>query len=52
MVFSFGDKKKQILANIVSDVKKKCVGADVQKDGLAIKGSQAKKSKQKVAEWL
>ena len=40
------------LANIVSDVKKKCVGADVQMNGLAIKGSQAKKSKQKVAEWL
>ena len=40
------------LANMVSDVKRLCVGADVQKNGLAIKGSQAKKSKQKVADWL
>ena len=40
------------LANMVSDVKRLCVGADVQKNGLAIKGSQAKKSKQKVADWV
>ena len=40
------------LANMVSDVKRLCVVADVQKNGLAIKGSQAKKSKQKVADWL
>ena len=40
------------LASMVSDVKRLCVGADVQKNGLAIKGSQAKKSKQKVADWL
>ena len=40
------------LASMVSDVKKMCVGADVQKNGLAIKGSQAKNSKKKVAEWL
>ena len=40
------------LANMVSDVKQMCVGADVQKNGLAIKGSQAKDSKQKVADWL
>lgn len=40
------------LASMVSDVKKRCVGADVQKNGLAIKGSQAKNSKKKVAEWL
>lgn len=40
------------LASIISDVKKKCIGADVQKEGLAIKGSQAKKSKQKVEDWL
>ena len=40
------------LANMVSDVKRLCDGADVQKNGLAIKGSQAKKSKQKVADWL
>ena len=40
------------LASMVSDVKRMCVGADVQKNGLAIKGSQAKNSKQKVADWL
>ena len=40
------------LASMVSDVKRLCAGADVQKNGLAIKGSQAKKSKQKVADWL
>ena len=40
------------LASMVSDVKRLCDGADVQKNGLAIKGSQAKKSKQKVADWL
>jgi hypothetical protein len=37
---------------MVSDVNRLCVGADVKKNGLAIKGSQAKKSKQKVADWL
>ena len=40
------------LANMVSDVKKICVGANVQANALAIRGSQAKNSKQKVAEWL
>ena len=40
------------LANMVSDVKKNCVGANVQKNALAIRGSQAKSSKQKVADWL
>ena len=40
------------LANIVSDVKKMCKGADVQKNGLAIKGSQAKNARKKVEEWL
>ena len=40
------------LASMVSDVKRMCIGADVQKNGLAIKGSQAKNSKQKVADWL
>ena len=40
------------LASMVSDVKRLCIGADVQKNGLAVKGSQAKKSKQKVADWL
>lgn len=40
------------LASMVSDVKKLCVGADVQTNGLAIRGSQAKQSKQKVSDWL
>lgn len=40
------------LANMLSDVKKICIGANVQANALAIKGSQAKNSKQKVAEWL
>ena len=39
------------LAGMPSDVKRMCKGADV-KPGLAVKGSQAKNSKQKVAEWL
>ena len=40
------------LASMVSDVKRMCKGADVQRNGLAIKGSQAKESKKKVADWL
>ena len=40
------------LAGMVSDVSRMCVGADVQKNGLAVKGSQAKNSRKKVAEWL
>ena len=40
------------LAGMPSDVKRMCKGADVQKNGLAIKGSKAKDSKQTVAEWL
>ena len=40
------------LASMLTDVKKICKGADVQPDGLAIRGSQAKDSKDKVAKWL
>ena len=40
------------LASMPSDVKKMCKGANVDMKGLAIKGSQAKNSKQKLAEWL
>ena len=40
------------LAGMPSDVEKLCPGADVQKKGLAIVGSQAKRSRQKVADWL
>ncbi len=40
------------LGSMVSDVRRLCAGADVRRSGLAIKGSQAKNSKQKVADWL
>ena len=40
------------LGSMVSDVKKLCKGANVDRKGLAIKGSQAKNAKQKVVEWL
>ena len=40
------------LASMVSDVERMCPGATVMKNGLAIKGSQAKGSKAKIAEWL
>ena len=40
------------LANMPRDVKKMCKGADVDMKGLAIQGSQAKNSKQRVADWL
>ena len=39
------------LASMPRDVKRMCKGADV-KPGLALVGSQAKNSKQEVAEWL
>ena len=40
------------LAGMVSDVRKMCRGADVQQNGLAIRGSKAKDSKKTVAAWL
>lgn len=40
------------LASMVSDVKRMCKGANIQAGGLAIKGSKAKDSKEKIAEWL
>ena len=40
------------LASMVSDVKKMCAGADVQKNGLAVRGSQVKTANGKVADWL
>ena len=40
------------LASMPSDVKKMCKGAEVDMNGLAIVGSQAKNSKQKVAEGV
>ena len=39
------------LGSMVSDLKKLCKGADV-KPGLAVRGSQAKKSKKLVEDWL
>ena len=40
------------LGKMVADVTRICKGADVDKTGLAIKGSQAKSSKSAVANWL
>ena len=40
------------LGNVVSDVARVCKGAKVDRNALAIRGSQAKNSKSKVAEWL
>ena len=40
------------LGSMVSDVQRMCKGAAVQKNGLAIRGSQAKNSKQTLAGWL
>ena len=40
------------LASMPTDVKRLCKGAVVDTRGLAIKGSQVKSSKQKVADWL
>ena len=40
------------LSGMPRDVKRMCAGADVDISGLAIVGSQAKNSKQKVSDWL
>ena len=40
------------LGDMVSDVRRVCVGADVQKNGLAIKGSRVKDAKKTIADWL
>ena len=40
------------LGSMVSDVKKMCDGANVDDNGLAIKGSQVKNSKEMVEKWL
>ena len=40
------------LSGMPRDVKRMCAGANVDMNGLAIVGSQAKNSKQKVAGWL
>ena len=56
----FSNKKVRIicthegsgLSGMPADVKKMCKGADVEAEGLAIKGSQAKESRDKVKAWL
>lgn len=40
------------LSGMPSDVMRMCKGADIDPQGLAIKGSQAKNSKKTIAEWL
>ncbi|CBK74162.1 hypothetical protein CIY_13570 [Butyrivibrio fibrisolvens 16/4] len=40
------------LSGMPSDVKKMCKGANVDTNGLAIKGSSAKESKDKVKAWI
>ena len=40
------------LGNVVNDVKKICVGANVLDDGLAVKGSSVYQSKNKVKDWI
>ena len=40
------------LANVVSDVKKICVGANVLDDAIAIVGSKAKDSKSIIENWI
>lgn len=40
------------LANMVDDIKKICKGANVLDDAIAVKGSQAKDSKQVIENWI
>ena len=40
------------LGRMVADVKRLCAGANVDENGLAIVGSKAKNSKDKVTKWL
>lgn len=40
------------LANVVSDVKRICKGANVLDDAIAIKGTDAKDSKSKIESWI
>ena len=40
------------LANVVSDIKKICIGANVLGDALAIVGSQAKNSRNIIESWI
>lgn len=40
------------LGNVVSDVSRICKGARVDRKGLAIRGSQVKQSRDRIAQWL
>ena len=40
------------LANVVNDIKRICVGANVLDDAIAIRGSEAKESKSKLESWI
>ena len=40
------------LGNVVSDIKRLCIGANVLNDAIAIKGSQARDSKAKIESWI
>ena len=40
------------LANMVNDIKRICINANVLDDAIAIKGSQAKKSKSIIESWI
>lgn len=40
------------LANVVNDIKRICVGANVLDDAIAIVGSQSKNSKSKIESWI
>ena len=40
------------LANVVTDIKRICTGANVLNDAIAIKGSEAKDSKSKIESWI
>ncbi|MBQ6284902.1 MAG: NAD(P)H-dependent oxidoreductase [Bacilli bacterium] len=40
------------LANVVNDIKRICVGANVLDDAIAIRGSKAKESKSKLESWI
>lgn len=40
------------LGNVVSDLKRVCVGADVDSNGLAIRGSSVGSARSKVEDWI
>lgn len=40
------------LANVVKDIKKLCVGANVLNDSIAIKGTECARAKSKIEMWI